>query len=60
MLRSSANSSVICELPKLLTDVICESAGTCPNWRSRGVVTDEAIVFALAPGKYVETQTIVG
>jgi len=50
---------VTCELPKLLTDVICESAGIWPNCRSSGVVMDDAMVFALAPGKYVET-TIVG
>ena len=59
MLRSRLNCSVICELPKLLTDVICVSAGTCPNCRSRGVVTDDAMVLALAPGRNVET-TIVG
>ena len=50
MLRSSVNCSVICELPKLDTDVICASDGIWPNWRSSGVVTAEAIVSALAPG----------
>ena len=59
MSRSSVNCSVICELPKLETDVICDSDGTCPNWRSSGVVTDDAIVSALAPGSCVVT-TIVG
>ena len=59
MLRSSVNWSVICELPKLDTDVICASDGICPNWRSSGVVTADAIVSALAPGSCVET-TIVG
>ena len=59
MLRSRLNWSVICELPKLETLVICWSAGICPNWRSRGVVTDDAMVSALAPGSSVET-TIVG
>jgi hypothetical protein len=57
--RSSVNWSVICELAKLLTLVICASDGICPNWRSSGVVTDEAIVSALAPGRNVET-TMVG
>ncbi len=59
MLRSRVNCSVICELPKLDTDVICESDGICPNCRSSGVVTAEAIVSALAPGSEVET-TMVG
>ncbi len=59
MLRSSVNWSVICELPRLDTEVIWESEGICPNWRSSGVVTAEAIVSALAPGSRVET-TMVG
>ena len=59
MLRSRSNWSVICELPKLDTLVICVSDGICPNCRSSGVVTADAIVSALAPGRYVET-TIVG
>ena len=59
MFRSSVNCTVICELAKLDTEVICESAGICPSCRSSGVVTDEAIVSALAPGRYVET-TMVG
>ena len=59
MLRSSSNCRVICEEPKLDTEVICESDGICPNCRSSGVVTAEAIVSALAPGSSVET-TMVG
>src|SRR5262245_52862077 len=59
MLRSRLNCSVICELAKLLIDVICESAGIWPNCRSRGVVTDDAMVLALAPGSAVVT-TMVG
>ena len=59
MSRSRLNCSVICEVAKLDTDVICDSAGICPNCRSSGVVTAEAMVCALAPGRYVET-TIVG
>ena len=50
---------MIWELPKLETLVIWESAGICPSWRSSGVVTDEAMVSALAPGSSVET-TMVG
>src|SRR5690348_95528 len=57
--RSSENCSVICELAKLEIEVIDESEGTCPNCRSSGVVTADAMVSALAPGSVVET-TIVG
>ena len=59
MLRSRSNCSVTCELPWLLTEVICASAGICPNCRSSGVVTAVVIVSALAPGSDVET-TMVG
>ena len=59
MFRSRVNCTVICELAKLETEVICDSDGICPSWRSRGVVTEDAIVSALAPGRNVET-TMVG
>ncbi len=59
MLRSSVNWRVICELVALLTLVICASEGICPNCRSSGAVTLEAIVWAEAPGKAVDT-TMVG
>ena len=59
MSRSRSNCSVICEVAKLDTEVIWVSAGICPNWRSSGVVTAEAMVSALAPGKVVAT-TMVG
>ena len=58
MLRSSVNCSVICEEPKLETESICSSEGICPNWRSSGVVTDDAMVSALAPGNSVETRIV--
>ncbi len=51
MFRSRVNCTVICEFAKLETDAICVNDGICPSWRSRGVVTDEAIVSALAPGR---------
>ena len=51
MSRSSVNCSVICELPKLETDVICASDGIWPNWRSSGVVTADAIVSGLRAGQ---------
>ncbi len=59
MFRSSVNWRVICELLKLEMLVIDDSEGICPNWRSSGVVTLDAIVSAEPPGRVVET-TIVG
>ena len=38
------------ELPKELVDIIWFSPGICPNWRSRGAVTDDAMTSGLAPG----------
>jgi hypothetical protein len=59
MLRSRSNCRVICEYAELETLVIWVSDGICPNCRSSGVVTAEAMVSALAPGRLVET-TMVG
>jgi hypothetical protein len=53
------NCIVICEEPKLEIDVSDASDGTWPNWRSSGVVIDDAIVSALAPGSWV-VMMIVG
>ena len=50
MSRSSSNWSVTLVCPNELVDVIEASPLICPNWRSRGVVTDEAITSGLAPG----------
>ena len=50
MLRSKENCSVISEAPKELIDVIWVRPGIWPNWRSRGLVTEEAITSGLAPG----------
>src|SRR5581483_2816097 len=50
MSRVSTNCKVMTELPPELVDVICWSPGTCPNWRSNGAVTDEAMTSGLAPG----------
>ena len=38
------------ELPPELLEVICCSPGTCPNCRSSGAVTEDAITSGLAPG----------
>lgn len=53
MFRSRLNRSVTSEAPDELVDVIRVSPGSCPNCRSSGVVTDEAITCGLAPGKKV-------
>jgi hypothetical protein len=41
---------MISELPKALVEVIWFNPGICPNCRSSGAVTDEAITSGLAPG----------
>jgi hypothetical protein len=46
------------ELPKELVEVICFNPGTCPNCRSSGAVTDDAITSGLAPGKNVTTWIV--
>ena len=56
---ASENSSVTTDPPPEETEVICARAGICPNCRSSGVVTAEAMVSALAPGRVVAT-TMVG
>ena len=49
-LRFRLNCRMMTELPPELLEVICCSPGICPNWRSRGAVTDEAMTSGLAPG----------
>jgi hypothetical protein len=49
-LKSRLNCSTITALPLELVDVICFRPGICPNWRSNGAVTDDAITSGLAPG----------
>ena len=50
MFRLSTNWSVMTELPPELVDVICWRPGTCPNCRSSGAVTEDAMTSELAPG----------
>src|SRR5262245_12446741 len=50
MLRSRLNWSVTSEAPDELVDVIRLRPGSWPNWRSSGVVTDDAMTSGLAPG----------
>jgi hypothetical protein len=46
-------------VPRVLVDVISAIPAMCPNWRSRGVATDEAMISGLAPGRVAAT-VIVG
>ena len=39
-------------------EVICDRPLIWPNWRSSGVVTDEAITSGLAPGYWVVTWMV--
>ncbi len=55
MSRSKSNCSVIPVLPNWLVDVICVTPAIRPNWRSRGVASDDATVSGLAPGKEART-----
>ena len=44
--------------PRVLEDVISVTAAMCPNWRSSGVATDDAMVSGLAPGKEALTLMV--
>ncbi len=50
MLSARSNCNTITELPSELVEVIWSRPGTCPNCRSKGAVTDDAITSGLAPG----------
>jgi len=50
MLRSRLNWSVTSEAPEELVEIILVRPGSWPNWRSSGVVTEEAMTSGLAPG----------
>ena len=51
MLRLRSNCRVTPALPSELDDVISVTEAMRPNWRSRGVATEEAMVSGLAPGR---------
>ena len=38
----------------MLVDVLCVTPAICPNWRSKGWATAEAMVSGLAPGSDAE------
>src|SRR5262245_32484228 len=54
----SANSSVICDEPSELTEVIDSSPAIMENWFSSGVATDDPIVSGLAPGRLAVTSSV--
>src|SRR5580698_8300588 len=51
ILRSTSNCRVTEDAPSELDEVIWLTPAMRPNWRSRGVATDEAMVSGLAPGR---------
>ena len=58
MSRPRSNCSVIWLMPNELDDVITDSDGIWPNWRSSGAVTSAAMVSGLAPGNCVVTWMV--
>src|ERR1700756_3387015 len=46
------------DVPKLLVEVISVTPAMWPNWRSRGVATEEAMISALAPGRLPLTEMV--
>src|SRR6202161_3023394 len=49
---------VIDDVPKLLEEVISVTPAMCPNCRSNGVATDDAIISALPPGRLALTEIV--
>src|SRR5580700_2661589 len=45
-------------VPRLLAEVISVTPAMWPNWRSRGVATEEAMISALAPGRPAFTEIV--
>src|ERR1700722_15391536 len=45
-------------VPSPLVEVISVTPAMWPNWRSRGVATDDAIISALAPGRLPLTAMV--
>src|SRR5271170_3630134 len=49
---------VIPVVPRLLVEVISVTPAMWPNWRSKGVAIDEAMISALAPGRLAPTEIV--
>src|SRR5271157_2339182 len=58
MLRLKSNFMVMLVVPRLLDEVISVMPAILPNWRSRGVATEEAMISGLAPGKPAPTEIV--
>src|SRR6516165_2912279 len=58
MSRFRSNCSVTLVWPSVLDEVISLTDAIRLNWRSSGVATDEAMVSALAPGKFAPTAIV--
>src|SRR5208282_1593435 len=58
MSRSKSNCNVMLVDPRELDEVISVTAAILPNWRSRGVATEDAIVSGLAPGNAALTEIV--
>src|ERR1700735_1696757 len=58
MLRFRSICSVMLLAPSVLDEVISVTEAMCPNWRSSGVATDDAMVSGLAPGKAADTEMV--
>src|SRR5208282_4048041 len=58
MFRLRSNWIVTDDDPRLLLEVISVTPAMWPNWRSKGVATEEAMISALAPGKLPLTEMV--
>ncbi len=58
MLRLRSNCRVMPVAPRALVEVISVMPAMRPNWRSRGVATEEAMVSGLAPGREALTAMV--
>src|SRR5208283_1700027 len=58
MLRFKSNCRVTLVVPRLLDDVISVMPAILPNWRSKVVATEEAMISVLAPGKLAPTEIV--
>src|SRR5258705_5132010 len=46
------------DVPRPLVEVISVTPAMWPNWRSRGVATEDAMISALAPGRLALTEMV--
>src|SRR6202035_6067116 len=58
MLRFKSDCRVMLVEPRELVEVISETPAMRPNWRSKGVATEEAMVSGLAPGRLALTWMV--